>query len=149
MVKRSEVVPTVAILVYKDDSVLLVKHKEGASHLTGIYGLPSGRINENESDEDAAVRELREETGFRAEKENLVEFPENIYHASIPRKGGGIVNFSWRVFIAKNFWGDLESSIETQPEWIKLSEVEKYNLLPNVYRAIMDGLKFLQSNFKL
>ena len=149
MLERSEIILTVAVLVYKDDTVLLVKHGESASHLTDSYGLPGGRIDKGESDEDTAVRELTEETGLQTTKKNLIEFPNNVYHASIPRKGGEIVNFSWRVFIARNFWGELKESTETRPEWIKLSEAEKYNLLPNVQRAIVDGLKFLQRNSKL
>lgn len=149
MVKESELVPTVAVLVYKNDNVLLVKHEEGASHLTGVYGLPSGRINENESEDDAAVRELKEETGLQTAKEDLVEFPNNLYYASIPRKGGEIINFSWRVFIAKQFWGNLVGSSEATPEWVRIDELDKYNLLPNVNRVVTDGLKFLQINSKL
>jgi len=38
-----EIIPTVAVLIIKDDEVLLVKHTEKAGYLTGIYGLPGGR----------------------------------------------------------------------------------------------------------
>ena len=139
-----DIVPTVAALVFKDNEVLLVRHKEAAGHLTDTYGLPSGRTQEKEDDKHAAVRELKEETGLIIEKDHLVEFPENLYYASIERKGGEVVNFSWKVFLAKQFSGELEESEETKPEWVNIDDIGSLKLLPNVYQAVQDGLKFLQ-----
>ena len=81
-------IPTVAVLIINDGKVLLVKHTEKAGHLTGTYGLPSGRIDENEAEGKAAVRELLEETGLRTKEDNLIEFPKNFYVADLERKGG-------------------------------------------------------------
>lgn len=140
----NDIIPTVAVLVFRNSEVLLVRHKEGASHLTGGYGLPSGRIEENENEKEAAIRELGEETGLEVAPENLTEYPDNLYFASIPRKGGKVENFSWRVFIVRQFSGRLKESSETAPEWIDIGKVGDLTLLPNVYRAVQDGLKFIQ-----
>ncbi|MBI2594694.1 MAG: NUDIX hydrolase, partial [Candidatus Colwellbacteria bacterium] len=69
-----DIVPTVAALVLRDDKVLLVRHKEGAAHLTDTYGLPSGRIGDGESEKEAALRELKEETGLQATLQDISEF---------------------------------------------------------------------------
>ena len=135
---------TVGALVFRDSAVLLVQHKEAASFLTGTYGLPSGRIKESESEKEAAVRELQEETGLNTITDDLIEYPDNLYHASIERKGGEIVNFSWRVFIVRSFSGQLKESEETSPEWVSVVEIGRYNLLHNVYNAVQAGLKFFR-----
>lgn len=139
-----KITPSVAVLAYTDNEILLVKHGEAASHITNVYGLPGGRVEENESDEDRAIKEFKEETGLEVNKEDLINYPNNIYQASIERKGGEMVRFSWHVFIAKKFTGQLSGSDETQPEWIMVSTLDRYSLLPNVKRAVEEGLKFLK-----
>ena len=39
----------VGIVLYKEKSVLLVKHTEKARLLTGIYNFPAGRVEEGET----------------------------------------------------------------------------------------------------
>jgi 8-oxo-dGTP diphosphatase len=55
---------TVAPLVIKDNAILLVKR---APHLTcgGLYGLPGGYMNKDETIVSAAAREVFEETGYQ------------------------------------------------------------------------------------
>lgn len=141
-----EITRTVGALVFKDSAVLLVRHKEGASFLTDTYGLPSGRVQEGETEIDAAVRELEEETGLRTSASGLVEFPNNFYHALLERKGGKVLNCSWRVFIVRSFSGQLKESEETSPEWVSFTKLKELNLIPNVYNAIQNGLKFLNQS---
>ena len=119
---------------------MLVRHKEDAEHLAGTYGLPAGRIRENENSIDAAVRELKEETGLKTSTESLLELPQ-LYYATIERKDGSRQNFSFRVYLCKKYSGELQENKETVPEWINVSELKNYNLLPNVETAINDALK--------
>jgi len=141
----NDLIPTVGVVAISDGRVLLVRHEDGAGHLTGVYGLPSGRINNDESEQQAAAREFHEETGLYAKDIDFTEFKKNYYIADIPRKDGTIKRFGWRVFKVKNFWGELQSSEETTPEWValeKLSNLENENkLLPNTITAINNSLK--------
>lgn len=141
---ESEVVSTVAVLAFEDDKVLLVRHGEAASHITDTYGLPSGRLEDGETEKQAAIREFKEETGLQTTPEDLIDYPANVYIATLDRKRGTRVTFSWHVFIAKSFSGNLQETDETKPEWIKISEMDKLNLLPNIQRATIEGLRFLQ-----
>ncbi len=56
-----------AVLLVKDSKVLLVKQFR---YLYGkaIYEIPAGKLEKGEQPERAALRELEEETGYRAEK---------------------------------------------------------------------------------
>jgi ADP-ribose pyrophosphatase len=61
-----------AVLLVKDNSILLVKQFR---YLYGreIYEIPAGKLNKDEDPAVAAVRELEEETGFKAEVEHVVD----------------------------------------------------------------------------
>lgn len=137
-------IPTIGVLVITEGKVLLVKHKPKAEHLTGTYGLPAGRLEDNEEVVEGAMRELFEETGLQVTKDELIHIPK-VFEADIPRKGGEIVHMTWDVFVTTSFSGELKDSEETEPEWVELSKVSKHkNLLPNTENAIKEGLQLLK-----
>lgn len=111
--------------------VLLVKHTDKAGHVASVYGLPAGRIQEGESEEVAAMRELKEETGLVVESTDLVKIPKE-WFAEIKRADGTVKHLSLAVFIAVEYSGVVTASDETIPEWIERSQLSNYNLLPNV-----------------
>jgi 8-oxo-dGTP pyrophosphatase MutT (NUDIX family) len=139
-----KIIPTVGVVAIADDKVLLVRHKEGAGHITGVYGLPSGRINDDESEQQAAAREFHEETGLYAKDIDFREFENNYFTADILRKDGTVKRYGWKVFKVKNFFGELRSSDETTPEWISLKDLNKIDakkmLLPNTVKAVAGAL---------
>ncbi|MFH1833348.1 MAG: NUDIX domain-containing protein [Candidatus Levyibacteriota bacterium] len=141
--KLKNIVLSAAALLIKDDKVLLVRHTQKAGHLTGIYGLPGGKVDESETEKDTAIRELKEETGLTGI--SFVDYPNNIYYAAIKRKQG-VVNFSWHVFLCLKFSGEIKESEETIPEWVKTSDLDKYQLLANVKQTVEDAIKFFSDS---
>ncbi|MBL6732923.1 MAG: NUDIX hydrolase [Candidatus Poseidonia sp.] len=55
----------VATRVVRDGHILLVQEAKGRH--AGRWGLPKGNVDDNESPENAALRELREETGLEGQ----------------------------------------------------------------------------------
>jgi mutator protein MutT len=141
-----KIIATVGILVFrnKNKEVLLVKHGEKAGHLTDSYGLPAGRIELNEKEIEAAKRELEEETGLKTSTSDLLELSYEFNIAEIKRKDGSMF-CSWKVFICKSFSGELKSSEETTPEWVRIEELSKFWLIGNVDLAVKEGLKYLNN----
>lgn len=137
-------IPTVGILVFRNNNqeVLLVKHGEKAGHPTGIYGLPSGRIDTGETEIEAAKRELEEETGLKTSETDLIEIPYDFGVNEILRKNGTMF-CTWKVFICEKFSGEIGGSEETIPEWVKISHLSKYWKVGNLETAVEEGLKYL------
>ena len=139
------VTPTVGILVFKDDKVLLVKHGEAASHLTGAYGIPAGRLEPDESPIAAAVREFHEETGLSCTPDDLIQLSLQMPPADLPRKDGTTKRFSITLFYCKNYTGELAANHETTPEWASLSDMDNLVMITNTKTMIEGGLQEVQS----
>ncbi len=142
MEQEIQYIPTVGVVVFRDDKVLLVRHKAGAGHPEGSYGLPAGRLNDGEDFVTAALRELNEETGLIAVPENLEKL-DKMYYAALPRSDGTTKNYSWTVYICHQWQGELKDDHETIPEWISISQIENYPLIGNVKDAINDAIQKL------
>lgn len=67
----------VGVVCVRDDAVLLVRR--GRPPLLGAWSLPGGRIEWGERAVDAALRELREETGVEAEIVGLAAVVDGLF----------------------------------------------------------------------
>ncbi|MFD0716083.1 NUDIX domain-containing protein [Paenibacillus sp. GCM10027626] len=65
-------------MVVKDDSVLLVKITYGANK--DHWMLPGGLVEEGETFQEAAVREVKEETGLTTKPKRLIGVRDGIRH---------------------------------------------------------------------
>ncbi len=76
MSERRSPVPAVGIVCLRGDDVLLIRR--GQPPLEGEWSLPGGRIEWGERAIDAALRELKEETGCDAEIVGLIDVVDGL-----------------------------------------------------------------------
>ena len=136
---------TAGVLIYQDGKVLLVKHLANAKQPTGHYGFPAGRVEQGETEKQAAVRELLEETGLTVNESDLIEFPGNYVESTLQLKHGP-EEFSYRVFIVKKYSGELRATDQNSPEWLTLDEVSVVNLVGSVKEILESGLNYINNN---
>ena len=142
-----KITKTAGILIFRNNQVLLVKHTKKANHKTGVYGIPAGRLESGENEIQAAIRETYDETCLKIDKKNLLPLP-TIYSAKIKRKNEPARMFSLQVFLCTKYEGRICKTEENIPEWVNISKLDSYNLLPNMKVLIMEGLSILKYESK-
>ncbi len=70
-------VPAVGVVCLRGEEVLLIRR--GTPPRQGEWSLPGGRIEAGERTVDAALRELREETGVEAEITGLIDVVDGLF----------------------------------------------------------------------
>lgn len=70
------------IVVVRDDGAVLMQHRDNKPGIFGPdhWGYPAGSVDEDEDFKEAAIRELKEETGYEPNK--LFELTDEVYTRS-------------------------------------------------------------------
>lgn len=127
---RFEIVKAGGGLVYNEDGKVLMMFRRGK------WDLPKGKLDEGESIEECAVREIEEETGL---KELVREkFITTTYH-HYSFKGKEILKESYWYEVRTNFKGSLVPQLEediTEVKWVAITELDNY--LENTYASIRE-----------
>jgi 8-oxo-dGTP diphosphatase len=112
---------TVLCYIQKEDSTLMLHRTKKQNDISqGKWNGCGGKIEHNESPEDAVKREALEETGLKIEPilKGIVTYPQT-------NNDEYLMAF---VFIAKKFSGELIECNEGDLEWVKNLELTKLNL---------------------
>lgn len=101
-------------IIHQHPKVLLGMKKRGFG--AGRWNGFGGKVEEGESIEQAAIRELEEESGIKAlnfEKVGILDFSFQENNEDL----------EMHIFSIKNFEGEIIESEEMKPEWFFLDEI--------------------------
>ncbi|KXX68130.1 NUDIX hydrolase [Flammeovirga sp. SJP92] len=117
-------------VVFKGEELLVMKRN-------GVYDIPKGHLDEGETIEECAVREVEEETGVKAEIEILLH---QTFHTYVYKKKHVLKHTYWykmkSIDEEQKLIPQTEEGIETL-EWVKINEV-KNKVWKNTYKSIKE-----------
>lgn len=132
------------VIVEKDEYIILIKRKKKISGSIKEYlVIPGGTLNENETFEEAAVREIKEELNvdivlegmFYEEYNEELEKQEKYFFSKIIK--GKIATGKGKEFQNQN----IDNTYGTYEIFkVRKSEISAYNILPTTIKDILVGL---------
>lgn len=128
----NSIIRATSVALFDDERVLLILR--GREPLKGLWSLPGGKLQSEETHQQAAIREMREETGLGVS--NLVFVQEFIpFHMKDGLKIGS--NFRLEVFTSLHFSGDLRAGDDAKDaRWVAMSELSSLPLTPQAEQII-------------
>lgn len=124
-------------IVYNDKGEVLLEHRAD----NGWWGLPGGHVDVGESVEQAAIREILEETGIRTRVRHLVGIYSDPRFNVIGAYSDGLIHFVVVIFECEYLSGALKVSNEsTDVRYFPVRNLPVKTLLCDV-QAITDALE--------
>ena len=122
------VIPCVGAVI-KDDRGRLLLIKRGHAPGAGLWSLPGGRIEPGETDAEALVREMREETGLVIDPGQLIGTVRR------PARDGAV--FDIRDYAATVTGGTLRPGDDAaDARWVAASELESLPITEGLVEAL-------------
>lgn len=118
-------------LTYKDTFLLLHRHAHKPDGNT--WGLPGGKVDPGEDDQTAVIRELFEETGYKASADQLSLIGE---YEFISSRGEPYVYVTYEVNLETPHNVVLEEHAHSEYKWTTYTDADKQ-------KDLIDGLHTL------
>jgi|TARA_B100001059_G_scaffold220012_1_gene241621 8-oxo-dGTP diphosphatase len=113
-------IKVVAAIIKQEDKILIARRKKG-KHLEFKWEYPGGKLENNEEENDALKRELKEEFSIEATIGRYLT--ESFYEY-------GSVNINLKAYLVESFSGDFRLIDHDKIEWIKIEEIKKHEFAP-------------------
>jgi 8-oxo-dGTP diphosphatase len=129
-------VPAVGVVCLRGDQVLLIQR--GTPPKQGEWSLPGGRIEWGEPAADAALRELREETGVAARLVGLIDVVDGVFRS---RADDAVTrHFVLIDYLAEWLSGDpVAGDDAAQARFVPLSEIDGLGMWTKTVEIIRRG----------
>jgi 8-oxo-dGTP diphosphatase len=135
-------VPAVDAIIQMDTQILLVKRKN--EPFRGYMAIPGGFVNEGETVEDAAKREVREETSLDIELVDIL----GVYSDPKRDPRGHIMSTVFIAYVPANGNKSVEglaADDASELEWIDLEVMPNEKFAFDHKRILMDYIKWKES----
>lgn len=117
------VITVVAAALIRADGAILLTQRPVGKAMAGLWEFPGGKLEDNETPEQALVRELKEEIGIVADPNSLepMTFASHSYenfHLLMP------------LYVCRNWSGGLAAREDQNMEWVAPADLNDYPMPP-------------------
>jgi 8-oxo-dGTP diphosphatase len=149
-VESLRVTVDIVIFTLREGSLQVLLVKRGVPPFEGQYAIPGGFIREDESLEEAALRELHEETGVR----NV--FLEQLYTFGDPKRDprGRVITVAYYALIASDKLSLVAGADAAEAQWFPASSVpplafDHKSILDYALERLRNKLEYTTVGFQL
>jgi 8-oxo-dGTP diphosphatase len=149
-VESLRVTVDIVIFTLREGSLQVLLVKRGVPPFEGQYAIPGGFIREDESLEEAALRELHEETGLR----NV--FLEQLYTFGDPKRDprGRVITVAYFALIASDKLSLVAGADAAEAQWFPASSVpplafDHKSILDYALERLRNKLEYTTVGFQL
>lgn len=125
-------------VVIREGKALILQRSENENSFPGMWELPSGKLEEGESIEEALLREVKEESGLDVE----ILKPVNTFEYN-KEKEGQSYHYTQHNFSVRAMDPSQEVLVSTEHQafaWVDSSDLNNYNLSDETRLAITTAL---------
>lgn len=112
---------TVDIVVFNEDETEVLMIRRGEHPYMNYYALPGGFVRRNETVEEAAIRELKEETGLSIKTVN----PVAVFSTPGRDPRGWVISMAYKVKVSKDDVKVVYGDDAIDAKWVIMEELEK------------------------
>ena len=109
----------VAALIMKDGKILIAKRSTGNKDVIGKWEFPGGKVEENETEEQAIEREIKDEFDILVKAEKFVT---NVISKDKDRQ------IDLRLYLCKYIDGKIKLNDHSDYKWVHKDEILGYDL---------------------
>lgn len=112
--------------------VILLRHSQKPEGNT--WGLPSGKVEPSENDEQAVIRELQEETGYRANSAELRHLGNYEFVSSVNKP---YIYITYAITLNDQHQLELEDAAHVDYKWVTAEECfARTDLIPGFHELL-------------
>ncbi len=112
----------VGTVLIRDGKILMIQR--AAEPDKGLWSIPGGLIENGETAEEAAIREVYEETGIKVDK---VEFVDAVTKVIWDEENNVLYHFAIFDYKTTSFKGEAQAQDDAlNAKWVKFEDVPKY-----------------------
>ena len=109
----------VGAVLIKDNKILLAQRSSNCINYPNFFEFPGGKVEQHESEQQALIRELKEELSIEVYSESLISFPNNIIKTK---------KIILTLFIIKKWHGDLQINPKIHTKLINVDPSDLSNI---------------------